>query len=80
MAKTKEQLTKEVESQQIERFLKEFDEVTKPIYKKHGYIIQPIIQTNSVGGMNPAFGVGKYTVEEVTPQDPPNESEESKTD
>jgi hypothetical protein len=30
--------------------------------------------------MNPAFGVGKYTVEEVTPQDSPNESEEPKTD
>jgi hypothetical protein len=85
MPKSKEELTKEIEAKQVERFLKEFDETVQPIFKKHGYIIQPIIQTNQLGGMNPAFGVGKYKVEEVSPQDPvevttANESEKPKTD
>jgi hypothetical protein len=83
--KSEQELRAEVEQKQVEAFLKEFDEVTKPIFKKHGYIIQPIIQTNSVGGMNPSFGVGKYKVEEVTPQDPkegstPDESKKPKAD
>jgi hypothetical protein len=82
MNKSKEQIAQEMkasqESKAIEAFLKEFDEITKPIFKKHGYIIQPIIQTNQVGGLNPAFGVGKYKVEEVTPQDP-DESIKSET-
>jgi len=83
--KSEQELRKEVEQKQVEAFLKEYDETVQPIFKKHGYIIQPIIQTNSVGGMNPSFGVGKYKVEEVTPQDPvksdtPNESEKSKAD
>jgi purine nucleoside phosphorylase len=79
--KTEQELRKEVEAKQVEAFLIEFDEVTKPIFKKHGYIIQPIIQTNQVGGMNPAFGVGKYVVEEVSPQDPiDNDPAQSKTE
>jgi hypothetical protein len=72
--KTEQQLREEMEATKVKDFLKAFDEATKPVFKQYGLILQPIIQTNSVGGMNPAFGIGKYTVEEVTPQDPDGES------
>jgi hypothetical protein len=77
--KSEQELRQELEAKKLEAFLKEFQEVTEPVYKKHALIMQPIIQINQVGGMNPAWGVGKYKLEEVTYQDPVNESEKPET-
>lgn len=77
--RTEQELRAELEAKKIEAFLKEFQEVTEPIYRKHGLIMQPIILQNQVGGLNPSFGVGKYKVTEVTPQDPNGEVKEPET-
>jgi hypothetical protein len=77
--KSEQELRKEVEQKQVEAFLKEYFEIVQPICKKHGYIIEPVMKTNNVGAIYPDWGVGHYKVTEVTPQDPVNEQEKSKT-
>lgn len=72
--KSEQELRAEMEQKKVEKFLKEYEEAYEkhitPINKKHELRLIPTIQHNKVGGMNPAYGLEQYKLEEVTPQDP----------
>ena len=76
--KTEQELRNELEQKKVNDYLKEYETAYEatltPINKKYQLRLIPTIVVNKVGGMNPAYGLEKYIVEEVTPQDPPNEN------
>lgn len=79
--KTEEQLRLELEQKNLEKFLKEYEEAYEkhitPINVKYSLRLIPTIQHNKIGGMNPAYGIEKYSREEVSPQDPAPSNEKS---
>lgn len=76
--KTEQELRSELQDKKVEDYLKEYqaayDLHITPINKKFQLRLIPTIQHNKVGGINPAYGLETYIIEEVTPQDPPNEN------
>lgn len=54
----------------LDAYKEAYEQHITPLNIKYGLRLIPTIVTNQIGGMNPAYGLEKYTREEVSPQDP----------
>lgn len=79
--KTEQELRAELQQKKVADYLKAYEDAYEehitPINKKYELRLIPTIQVNKIGGMNPAYGLETYKLEEVTPQDPPSKEEVS---
>lgn len=61
--KTKEELKRDIERQQIDKFIKAYDEATQALAEKHGYQMVPCIDSSNVFmGIVPRLYPHKVTI------------------